>query len=690
MVKCPKCQYENADAALMCNLCGQVLRRVKSSAPLETAPAPGRHDFEALAARQVLAAEPFGLELDFSPASLLALDVFLDHSGGARALGATGWQPTAGQNAAIIHAGAYFGEVVRRCLGGRWLQPPGDNLAEARLDFPALTIQPFRAGYLRLRDGDRAPLHATYEDCRAKLGVTRVPQDTVESWLVQARSFLDKHRPELARRFVARASQVWPSDARVRALAHELEAALAKAPAASVEPPPPEAAPAAVAPPAPAPPAPPASTRPAAGSNPAAELRALRHELAGHLKRRDFAAALPAVERLLERVPGERGALIDRGLALAGLGRVDEAVATFERVIAAFPDDLEAYDARLHALLDAGRLTDALAATDAILTRAPGRTPTLRMRAGVLMRLGEKARALEAVTRATELSPDEPSSWVLRGTIEGKLLRSDQARASLQRAVALATGKDAEALAVAQRELRQLEALSSLMGIADARASQDPTQLALAVARAQLSAAPPVAPAAALEAAALAGALSRAAVLLNQGNHAAALPLLRSTAAAAPASLEAHLAHARAALAGGAFEEATLAGARAAVLDPASGAAWRLRGQAYDQLRHRTDAVVAYDAAVAHSARDPDLWTERALALLALRRFDDGLQSAQRALALDARHAMGRFVVSLALDALGQGAEALRSYQQFLGIAPQALVTPMRHARERIAELKSG
>ncbi|MBX7102230.1 MAG: tetratricopeptide repeat protein, partial [Myxococcaceae bacterium] len=185
-------------------------------------------------------------------------------------------------------------------------------------------------------------------------------------------------------------------------------------------------------------------------------------------------------------------------------------------------------------------------------------------------------------------------------------------------------------------------------------------------------------------------ALTRAAVLLNQGNTAAALPLLRSTTAAAPASADAHLAHARGALAAGAFEESTLAAARAVVLRPTSGPAWRVRAQAYDQLRFRSDAVVAYDAAVVHSAQEPELWSERGLALLALQRFDDGLASAQRALELDPRHALGRFVASLALDALGRRDEAVRSYQQFLGIAPQAMATPMRHARERLAELQRG
>ncbi|MBX7100822.1 MAG: tetratricopeptide repeat protein, partial [Myxococcaceae bacterium] len=483
MAKCPKCQYDNAEVALMCNLCGLVLRRASSNAPARTAQPPStpaaRFDFQELASRQVKALEPFGVALDFSPASLLAIDAFLDDAGGARAPGATDWQPTQAQNAVIVGAGAYFGEVIRRCLGGQWVQPDDDNLAGAKLDFPALTLQPFRAGFLRLRDGDRAGLHAAYESCRSALGVTGVPLDTLPSYLAQADGFLQKHRPDLAQRFVDRAKRGWPQSPQLKALEARLAAAHAEVRAAEA---------AAVATPATAPAEPGGAKVPAAAAVPPPKpapapmqgVRALRYELAGALKRRDFASALGAVDRLLVEVPGERGALIDRGLALAGLGRIDDAVHALERAIAAFPDDLEAYDARQQVLLDAGRLAEALAANDAILARAPGRTPTLRMRAGVLMRLGEKDRALEAITRAVERSPDEAASWVLRGTIEGKLLRTEQAREALRRAIALAAGKDDEALAVARRELQQLEALTPMMDIDDASGRQDPTQLALA------------------------------------------------------------------------------------------------------------------------------------------------------------------------------------------------------------------
>ena len=92
--------------------------------------------------------EALGLELDYTPETLPVLDHYLKE----RAVNA---QPEV-QELIAPAAGAYFGEVVRRCMNGaRWYAPAGDYRGQ-RIEFDAffLTFNPTGVAMEVLADQD--------------------------------------------------------------------------------------------------------------------------------------------------------------------------------------------------------------------------------------------------------------------------------------------------------------------------------------------------------------------------------------------------------------------------------------------------------------------------------------------------------------------------------------------------------
>jgi Family of unknown function (DUF6278) len=103
---------------------------VESDIPaLEPAPAEV-HELAAACVRFVR--EALGLELDYTPETLPFLDHYLKERAGDA-------KPEV-QALVAPAAGAYFGEVVRRCMSGaRWYAPPGDYHGQ-RLEFEAFFL----------------------------------------------------------------------------------------------------------------------------------------------------------------------------------------------------------------------------------------------------------------------------------------------------------------------------------------------------------------------------------------------------------------------------------------------------------------------------------------------------------------------------------------------------------------------
>lgn len=121
-------------------------------------------------------AKAHGPALDFTPASLRALDTFLDATFLPDEQRGDVWQPREGQKAMIAHAGAYLGEVFRRAAKGAWVDgldgdaAPYSTGVVTRGPSGDVTFHPFRTAYERFEHGEGA-LYAAYERACTKAGV---------------------------------------------------------------------------------------------------------------------------------------------------------------------------------------------------------------------------------------------------------------------------------------------------------------------------------------------------------------------------------------------------------------------------------------------------------------------------------------------------------------------------------------
>lgn len=181
----------------------------------------------AAAAEQAIAAHRPLLELEFHPAAVAALDAFIDLTWGDQGAAPDDdrWLPSDGRRQAIIGFGAFFGELMRRELGGRWRDDPDhpDNPIRARVVL-ASGHEIFAVGkvYKRLKNGGEDRLEPLYLWARQQLGRAPSPAEA-EGWLRQARHFERAGRPDLVERFCARALACSPAAA-TRAAAETLRA----------------------------------------------------------------------------------------------------------------------------------------------------------------------------------------------------------------------------------------------------------------------------------------------------------------------------------------------------------------------------------------------------------------------------------------------------------------------------------
>jgi hypothetical protein len=189
---CPSCGEKNKAGAPFCGMCKAVLNRSRASsapAPIRTSaptPAPVAPpvvlDQPALAARLAVPdfySESFGIRYDYSLASVVALDAFLDEMWGeaGEAPGQLDFEPGSARTQVMVQYAAYLGEVFRRRSGASWSQAP-EHPNDPRAAFLALggTLHwPFGRVLERLREGAshdlfswvRAIVPPTAEDARA-------------------------------------------------------------------------------------------------------------------------------------------------------------------------------------------------------------------------------------------------------------------------------------------------------------------------------------------------------------------------------------------------------------------------------------------------------------------------------------------------------------------------------------------
>jgi Tfp pilus assembly protein PilF len=135
--------------------------------------------------------------------------------------------------------------------------------------------------------------------------------------------------------------------------------------------------------------------------------------------------------------PNYPQAYCNRGRALQGLGRLEDAVESYGRAIALRPDHASAYTNRGAILARLERFAEALESYDRAIALLPDHPGLHANRGNALQRLKRFDEAIAGYDTAIALKPDYPDAYNGRGIALEELGRFDEAMASFDRALEL-------------------------------------------------------------------------------------------------------------------------------------------------------------------------------------------------------------------------------------------------------------
>lgn len=208
--RAPRCPFCGEDASTQSQ---QQLQREPAKAGGTTQTSLFDHATVAQEAVETLGAE--GLKLDYSVASLAAVDQWLSDRDGEYGAGLDDtWRPTATDKRWIARIGSYAGEVIRLRFGGNWADDaahPGMPLF-LRVEFDrGGAFCPLDATYRRLKNGESDGLAKLADKLRAQLGEEGYRAEDGMDWANQATDYIRNERYDLALEFLKRAVLVDPS-----------------------------------------------------------------------------------------------------------------------------------------------------------------------------------------------------------------------------------------------------------------------------------------------------------------------------------------------------------------------------------------------------------------------------------------------------------------------------------------------
>jgi predicted O-linked N-acetylglucosamine transferase (SPINDLY family) len=152
---------------------------------------------------------------------------------------------------------------------------------------------------------------------------------------------------------------------------------------------------------------------------------------------RRYEEALASHERALELKPDYAEAWGNRGNDLQNLRRYEEALASHERALELKPDYAEAWSNHGNALQELRRYEEALASHERALELKPDYAEAWSNRGNALQELRRYEEALASHERALELKPDYAEGWSNKGNTLHELKRFNEAIAHNDRALSL-------------------------------------------------------------------------------------------------------------------------------------------------------------------------------------------------------------------------------------------------------------
>lgn len=148
--------------------------------------------------------------------------------------------------------------------------------------------------------------------------------------------------------------------------------------------------------------------------------------------------AVLAYRAAVELDGNNRYALYGYGVALAGIGKREEALGVLEKASQLTPKDPAALRAMGRIYLEAGDLEKALVAVDRGLSRQPAFVPLMMDRADVLARMGRQNDAIAQMLAAEKRAPKSAEVKVRLGDVYQAAKRWDEAESAYRSAITLA------------------------------------------------------------------------------------------------------------------------------------------------------------------------------------------------------------------------------------------------------------
>ncbi len=149
-----------------------------------------------------------------------------------------------------------------------------------------------------------------------------------------------------------------------------------------------------------------------------AEARPFLEAGEGHLAAGEYPSAEQAFARAVEAAPDSAVAHSKRGVALAHLKRVDEAIAEFSKAVALQPGYAPAYSNLGNSYREKGMLTEAVVAYERAIAIDPDYWVAHQNLGGVYKELGRLTDAVAEFKNATRLSMRQtPRGSVRRGCL---------------------------------------------------------------------------------------------------------------------------------------------------------------------------------------------------------------------------------------------------------------------------------
>jgi predicted O-linked N-acetylglucosamine transferase (SPINDLY family) len=150
---------------------------------------------------------------------------------------------------------------------------------------------------------------------------------------------------------------------------------------------------------------------------------------------KQFTKALDFLTRALQIKPSFAEAYSNRGLALKGLQRLEEALLNYDKAIEIKPDYAEAYSNRGNVLKELQRLEEALVSFDKAIEGKPNLAEAHFNRGNVLRELQHLEEALVSYDKAIEIKPDYAEAYFHRGNTLNQLQRLEEALSNYGKAI---------------------------------------------------------------------------------------------------------------------------------------------------------------------------------------------------------------------------------------------------------------